>query len=228
MSVQYKVISIGAMAAHPLWNEKHDVRAGHATTTLVQSGDSRILVDPSLPAQVLEARLGERANLSLKDITHVFLTSFHPLRRRALPAMDHAEWLISESEREAIGLTLIASLKEAHDGDDADLVTALGQEVAILERCQAAPDSLADAVDLFPLSGVTPGTCGLLLSLAHATVVICGDAIATVEHLEQGKVLPQCHDIEQARRSFAEAIEVADLLILGRDNIALNPVRRPF
>ena len=60
MTVDYRVISIGAMSAHPLWGEKLDVRPGHATTTLVTSGDAKILVDPSLPAQALEARLSER------------------------------------------------------------------------------------------------------------------------------------------------------------------------
>ena len=60
-----------------------------------------------------------------------------------------------------------------------------------------------------------------------ATVLICGDAVATREHLEQGKVLPTCHNIEQAQESFAEAIEIADLLIPGRDNVSLNPLRQP-
>jgi glyoxylase-like metal-dependent hydrolase (beta-lactamase superfamily II) len=228
MTASYRVISIGAMSAHPLWNEKGDVRAAHATTTLVTSGDATILVDPSLPANVLEPRLSERANLKLKDITHVFLTSFHPLRRRALTAIEDAEWLLSEAEREAIGISLVTSLKEAHDAADEDLVRTIGHEVAILQRCKAAPDSIAPAVDLFPLPGVSPGACGLILSLTGSTVLICGDAIPTIEHLEQGKVLPQCHDVEQAGASFREAIEVADLLVLGRDNVVLNPVRRPF
>ena len=58
-------------------------------------------------------------------------------------------------------------------------------------------------------------------------MLVCGDAVATQEHLEQGKVLPYCHDVEQAQQSFAEAIEIADLLIPGRDNISLNPLRQP-
>ncbi|MHC4427338.1 MAG: hypothetical protein ACYS0D_01880, partial [Planctomycetota bacterium] len=79
--------------------------------------------------------------------------------------------------------------------------------------------------DLFPLPGVSPGSCGLLLPLPRATVCICGDAVATVEHLRQGKVLPECHDIEQAQESFAEVVEIADILVLGRDNVTVNPLR---
>jgi glyoxylase-like metal-dependent hydrolase (beta-lactamase superfamily II) len=226
MSTEYRVISIGALSAHPLWNEKHDVRPGHSTTTLVTSGNVKLLIDPSLPANVLEPRLIERANLKFKDITHIFLTSFHPQHRRALPALDHAEWLISEAEREAIGVSLISRLQEANEAGDEEMVKPLAHEIAILERCKAAPDSIAKSVDLFPLYGVTPGTCGILLPLPSATILICGDAIPTIEHLEQGKVLPQCHDIELAQASFREAIEIADLLIPGRDNILLNPIRR--
>lgn len=228
MSIDYRIISIGALAAHPLWNEKHDVRAGHATTTLIVSGEVKLLVDPSLPGNVLEPRLGERANLKFKDVTHVFLTSFHPQLRRALPALEHAAWFISEAERESIGVSLIARLQEANEADDQEMVKAIAQEVALLERCAASPDSITESVDLFPLPGVTPGSCGLLLPLPAATVLVCGDAVPTSEHLEQGKVLPNCHDIEAAQASFREAIEIADLLVPGRDNILINPVRRPF
>jgi len=228
MDARYKVISIGAMAAHPLWNEREEVRSPHATTTLIEAGESRVLVDPSLPAQILSVRLRERANLGPQDITHVFLTSFQPLRRRGLASFERAKWLISERERESIGVSLIERLREAMEGDDQELVKVLEPEVALLQRCEAAPDSITEGVDLFPLYGVTPGTCGLLLPTSKATVVICGDAIPTVEHLEQGKVLPNCADVEQAQESFREAIDIADLLILGRDNLVLNPLRRPF
>ena len=50
------MISIGALAAHPLRGEKGAARAGHATTTLISAGTRRILVDPGLPAQVVTAR----------------------------------------------------------------------------------------------------------------------------------------------------------------------------
>ena len=65
----------------------------------------------------------------------------------------------------------------------------------------------------------------MLLLLPRATALICGDAVATVEHLQQGKVLPGCFNVDQARESFAEAVEIADLLIPGRDNLTLSPLR---
>jgi len=68
----------------------------------------------------------------------------------------------------------------------------------------------------------------LLCSTARTTTLICGDAIPTVEHLERGQVLQASGDVIRARESFAEAVEIADYLVPGRDNIVPNPVKRPF
>jgi glyoxylase-like metal-dependent hydrolase (beta-lactamase superfamily II) len=234
-----RVISIGALGANPLWNEREPKRTGHATTTLIRTGKANILIDPGLPAPALKARLGERVNLEPKDITHVFLTSFAPECRRAIGLFDKAEWLLSETERESVGVPLAHSLQrlaqtqedldsagEQLQDDQKTMLEILRQDITILSRCKAAPDSLANAVDLFPLPGVTAGLCGLLIGEASRTTLICGDAIPTQDHLEQGKVLPTCWSREKAQESFSEAVEIADLLILGRDNAVMNMTRR--
>jgi glyoxylase-like metal-dependent hydrolase (beta-lactamase superfamily II) len=227
-----RVISIGALSAHPLWGERSPVRSGHATTTLIRAGKKTILVDPGLPDQVLIARLGERANVKPTQVTHIFLTSFNPELRRGLLAFQHATWWISSTERDQIGAGLVARVHEASEEGDDTLQATLQQEIAILHRCQPAPDHLADEkgerIDLFPLPGVTPGLTGLLLAGSRHTTLICGDAVPTVEHLEQGQVLQDAADVDRARESFAEAIEIADLLVLGRDNVVVNPTKRPF
>jgi glyoxylase-like metal-dependent hydrolase (beta-lactamase superfamily II) len=234
-----RVISIGALGVNPLWNEREPKRTGHATTTLIRTGKANILVDPGLPAPALKARLGERVNLEPKDVTHVFLTSFAPECRRAIGLFDKAEWLLSETERESVGVPLAHSLQrlaqtqedldsagEQLQDDQKTMLEILRQDITILARCKAAPDSLANAVDLFPLPGVTAGLCGLLIGEASRTTLICGDAIPTQDHLEQGKVLPTCWNREKAQESFSEAVEIADLLILGRDNAVMNMTRR--
>ncbi len=225
MSPHYRIISIGTLDAHPLWDERVEVRTGHATTTLVTAGEAQILVNPTLPVPALVARMCERTSVKPRQITHVFLTSVARDGRRALEAFSGADWLISEPERAVAASALESGLHDAQEASETDLADHYEQELGLLGRCQTAPDQLAPGVDLFPLPGVTPGTCGLLLPLPRTTVLICGDAVATIEHLEQGKVLPHCHDIERAQESFTEAVEIADLLILGRDNIAPNPLR---
>jgi glyoxylase-like metal-dependent hydrolase (beta-lactamase superfamily II) len=235
----FTIISIGALAANPLWGEKTPVRTGHATTTLVRAGRAAILVDPGLPAPALLARLTERTSVRPSHITHVFLTSFHPECRRALPAFEHAEWLIHDPEREAIGTRLATQFRDLvrvqsaeDEGDDPEglgdtLRAQLEEDIAILQRCRPAPDRLAEGVSLFPLPGVTPGLCGLILERLGSTVLITGDAVATAEHVEKQQVLPTVWDGGQAKASFAEALEIADLIIPGRDNVLVNPVRRP-
>ena len=226
--MDFRIISIGTLASNPLWDEKGVMRTGHATCTLVRSGKKTILVDPGLPPQVITARLNERAGLRPADITHIFLTSFKPDTMRGVLAFDHATWWVAHDEREAIGVPLVGSLHKAAAEDDPELVRALEQDVAILRRCEPAPDHLAEGVDLFPLPGVTPGTCGLLLAGPRSTTLLCGDAIPTIEHLEKGMVLQQAIDVIRARESFGEAVEIADYLIPGRDNLVPNPIKRPF
>ncbi|MEE8459219.1 MAG: MBL fold metallo-hydrolase [Phycisphaerales bacterium] len=226
--MEYRVISIGTLAAHPLWGEERGaVRTGHATSTLVSTRSAQILVDPSLPTPAMLARLGERSPVRADQITDVFLTTAELDHRRAMAAFPDARWYVGETELTDARTELTRRLDEARSGGDEELTAFLADDLELLGRCRPAPDRLTDGVDLFPLPGVTPGCCGLLLSLPRATVLVCGDAIATTEHLIQGKVLPTCHDVELAQESFAEAIEIADLLILGRDNISLNPLRQP-
>lgn len=225
-----RVISIGCLDAHPLWNEREAVRTGHATTTLVSAGGRNILIDPGLPGPIIEARLAERANLKAKDISHVFLTCFRPDVRRGIPSFEGATWWIHGPEREGVGVPLVEQLRRVTEmgEDEAELAAALELDVAILKRCEAAPDQLADGVSLFPLPGVTPGMCGVLIADPRHTMLICGDAIPTVEHLEKGQVARWAANAARAQESFKEAIEIADLLVLGRDNLVVNPVKRPF
>lgn len=230
--MDFRVLSIGAMAAHPLRGERSPQRTGHATTTLVRAGEAVIVVDPGLPGPMLAQRLDERAGLRPAHVTHVFLTSFRPDTCRGITAFERAAWFVSEVEREAVGVPIAhaaRALAQEDDPDDRDALAAarneLEQQVGVLHRCRPAPDRLAPGVDLFPLPGVTPGLTGLLLSEASRTTLICGDAVPTLEHLERGQAPASAANIEQARQSLAEALEIADLLILGRDNLTPNPAR---
>jgi glyoxylase-like metal-dependent hydrolase (beta-lactamase superfamily II) len=156
--MEVRVISIGALSAHPLWNEKGPVRVGHATTTLIRADKAIILVDPALPEAALTARLRERANVQPAEITHVFLTSFRPDTHRGITAFDRAEWLIHQDEREGVGQALVMQLKKLAEGemsaDDRGIRESLEQDVAILQRCKVVAESIVERVDIFPLPGV--------------------------------------------------------------------------
>ncbi len=221
--MEYRVISIGTLSVHELWSRQTESRTPHATTTLVQSENRNILVDPGLPAQVIAAKLSERSGLRPEDISDVFLTNFRPAHRWGLAAFPNARWLINEQEREMMGRSLLDQFQQEEDTDRQAL---LKQEITILKQCRAADDSLAAQVDIFPLPGYTPGTCGLILSLSGSTVVIAGDAVPTREHLERGRILRNAYDLDQAQQSLLEVIEIADIVVPGHDNVVLNPLRR--
>src|SRR5438045_2273543 len=101
------VVSIGALAKNPLWNERVPARTSHATTTLIRCAGEKgraavnLLVDPSLPGDILDARLEERTSLRAKDITHVFLTNWRPVHRRGLDKFAQARVWMHEVEIEA-------------------------------------------------------------------------------------------------------------------------------
>lgn len=220
--MDYRIISIGTLSTHEHWPSAQSPRTPHATTTLIRSGAHVILVDPALPPQVIAGRLSERSGLMPDAVTDVFLTNFRPAHRGGLEAFPEARWWIAEAERERVGRALLARFEDEQDNAIRRLLDA---EIQLLRRLQVAPDRLAPQVDLFPLPGYTPGNAGLLLVEPARTILIAGDAVPTTEHLERGQVLRHAFDIEQARESLVEAIEIADVIVPGHDNILINPAR---
>lgn len=225
MPVRVDIISIGTLSRNRLWGETSQVRTPHATTTLLRTGgDGRqrtILVDPGLPSAVQGARLGERAGIAPEEVDTVFLTNFRPAHRAGLAAFSHARILLHEREREAVGQHL-RDLLERSEADQ-DLAGTIRAELDLLERTRAAEDRLAEQVDLFPLPGYTPGTCGLLVAESASTTLIAGDAVPTRDHLLCGQVLPDAVDIALAQESMREVYEIADVIVPGHDNLFLNP-----
>ena len=102
----------------------------------------------------------------------------------------------------------------------------LARHLHALERIVPTEESPAPGIDLFPSLGVTPGCCGLLLPHEGKTVLVAGDAVASEAHLLAGQILP-CSDRETAQASFLEAVEIADLIVCGRDGMIPSPGRVP-
>jgi len=220
-SPRVDIISIGTLSRNRLWNETDVVRTAHATTSLIRVGTRIILVDPGLPAQALAARLFERTGLRVAQVDTVFLTNFRPSHRAGLSLFAHAKRFIHEVERDATRQQLESLIDQAPEEDiDRKLLI---EELDLLETLTPAPDQLADQVDLFPLFGYTPGTCGLLVSSPTLATLITGDAVITAEHFLAGQVLPDAQDIKAAQESMAEVYEIADLIVPGHDNVFVNP-----
>jgi glyoxylase-like metal-dependent hydrolase (beta-lactamase superfamily II) len=220
-SVRVDIISIGALDRNRIWGETQAVRTAHATTTLVRTSKRAILIDPGLPGAALGARLFERTGLRPEQIDTVFLTSFRPEHRAGLALFDKAKWLVHEIEQQSAEARLKQRIDEAPEEDEDR--AAMKLELALLNRLSTPDDRIAEFVDLFPLFGVTPGNCGVLIAAPTNTVLITGDAVPTLDHFLAGQVLPDASDIRTAQESLSEAYEIADLIVPGHDNIFMNP-----
>jgi glyoxylase-like metal-dependent hydrolase (beta-lactamase superfamily II) len=215
------IISIGTLSRNRLWNETTAVRTAHATTTLIRTGKRSILVDPGLPAQALGARLYERTGLLPDAIDQIFLTNARPAHRGGLALFNKSKILIHELERQA-ARSQLENLIEGAPEEDIDRA-ALEKELELIESFKIADDKLAENVDLFPLFGYTPGTCGLLVTSPLSSTLIAGDAVPTLDHFLAGQVLPDSYDIKAAQESMAEVYEIADMIVPGHDNLFVNP-----
>ncbi len=224
------IVSIGALSKNALWNERVPVRTSHATTSLIKTApleqgapESFILVDPSLPGDVLDARLYERAGIRSDAITHVFLTNWRPVHRRGLQRFSKATWWMHPEEIQAATDALDRAEEQVSHQQASETVGLIAKEQALLEKIQPAPDELAEGVQLYPLPGYTPGQSGLILAQPTLTTIIAGDAVATAAHFAAGQVLPDCFDLAKAKESLLELYEVADLIVPGHDNVFLAP-----
>lgn len=222
MSVEYCIISIGTLSHNRLWGEKAPVRASHATTTLVRHEQRTILVDPSLPPEVLAARYKERTGGSPTDVTDVFCTTLRPVHRRAIAAFDDADWWASETEIETYRAHL-TSLLESAERLDAEQVNTIEADLALLGRFAPAPEKFTRQVQFYPLLGASPGSAGLLLTPPTSTIVIAGDAAVTSHHVLAGQVWKGCSGMEQAMASLTDLLELADVIIPGHDNVMVTP-----
>jgi len=197
------VLAIGTLARNRFWNETSNVREEFATSSLVRSGDTILLVDPGWPSEVMEAVLFYRAGLRPEAVTDVFLTHVDPAHLDGIELFDGARWLAYDEE------ILYAKVELAGD-------PRLG---AIINRLVAVPDRLAPGIDIYPTPGHSPGHTSLMVNTAVQTTLVAGDAVLTRDHLEGGDLGPTLYDREKAQQSFTEIIEIGDFVVPGHDNI---------
>ncbi|MCS7034855.1 MAG: MBL fold metallo-hydrolase [Phycisphaerae bacterium] len=215
------IISIGCLSRNRLWNESEAARTAHATTSLIRAAGRTILVDPGLPAAVLAARLNERTGLLPEAVDTVFLTNFRLAHRRGIDGFPKARWLIHEKELDFERQRLQKMRDESPESDEDHRYFAV--ELELLDRFEPAEDRLAEGIDLFPLPGYTPGTCGILVASATLSILIAGDAVPTLDHFLAGQALPDSANIRDAHEAMREVYEIADVIVPGHDNLFVNP-----
>ncbi|HET7560588.1 MAG TPA: MBL fold metallo-hydrolase [Limnochordia bacterium] len=210
--VDWHILTIGCLSRNRFWGESEAraQRPARCTTTLLVSGDQRILVDPSLPPEAMATVLDERCGLRPEAIDLVYLTHFHGDHRVGLEAFG-APILMAQAE--------IDYWRSALPGDHRDRTR--------LDALRPAEGSLPDALTLLPLPGHTPGLTGLAFDAGEGRVVLAADAVMTRDFFAAKAGYFNNLDPEATRTSIERIGRSADVVIPGHDNyFIVRPVRR--
>ena len=180
MAVTFDVVSIGTLSHNPFWGETKAVRTPHATTTLVRDGTTTILVDPSLPGEVLEtdyrngpASSPPRSGGVPDDLAAGAPPGPAPVRPCRLADRPAG----AGRDAEAPGEAGWASSRRPASNPTPMIV----EKSTCCSRCKPAPEKLTANVHLFPTPGPPPAAAGLLVASPLTTAVVAGDAVLTRE-----------------------------------------------
>ncbi len=197
------IINIGCLSMNRFWGESGRARSASATCTLVSSGGTRLLVDPSPYPPDLERLLFDRAGLRPAQIDAVFLTHHHGDHRYGLALFDHARRLMS-----AAGLAEWRRLNP----DDAP----------IIDGFEPAEGRLAEGLELAATPGHTAAHHSLVLGSPWGPLVVAGDAVMTPEFFEAGEGYHNSVDSAAAAATIGRIKRQAALVVPGHGNLIVN------
>jgi len=200
--VQWRLLNIGTLSQNRLWGEKEKHRQSFCTMTVLQTGNTVTLVDPTRPPAEMPRYLDDACGLAPNRVDIIFVTHFHADHLRGLEAFPNATWLMNENE-------IAFCWERTTDGS---------KEQAILNRLENAPQQLAPGVELFPTPGHTPHHTSLLVQADRHKVLVGGDVVMTRAHCIARLPYADRAHYAQARRSIERAIRTADILIPDHDN----------
>lgn len=220
MSLQWKTLTLGHLSRNKFWGES-DAAQYHsvvATTTLVQTDDINILVDPTLPVEQTEALLRLHAGLGREDIHIVYATHYHGDHRVDADKYPNAKQYMSAASLQDAQ----AAIEEVRQG------RGVPAFVVGLEDFLPAPEQLAPGVTLYPLPGHTDGNTGLMLAASEGRVLLAGDTIMGEEYFCAGEGYWFNTSAEKTHISILRAAQDADIVVPGHGDVFLTEGRSKF
>ena len=194
----WDVVTIGNLSRNRYWGESEEksLHAVICTTTVITIHGHRVMVDPSLKdPKAMADELKRRTGLTPDNIDVVFVTHEHGDHHVGMPNFPNARWLANPLVAEAINKT-----------------------ENYLKKVEPAGDKIYDEIDVVSIPGHTPGTSGLRFDYRGLSVFVVGDAVATKDFWDEGRMYFKALDIEESLRSYKKIASLADVVVPGHDN----------
>ena len=198
---RWDVITIGNLSRNRYWGEgdERPMRSVLCTCTLVRGEGFALLADPSVAdAAQMAKELDRRTGLKPRDVTAVFVTHEHGDHYAGLAHFPDAAWYASPGVAEV-----------------------LNRSAKLPRRLEGVTGRLFDALDVIPTPGHTDARCSLRFDCDGLSVVIAGDAVATVDFFRDRRPFYNAVNVERSKGTMDELSRIADVIVPGHDNYLL-------
>jgi len=206
MSVRLTIVNIGCLSMNKFWGETERVREPSATCTLLESGDRRVLVDPSPHPDELAALLFDATGLRPEAIDTIYVTHHHRDHRYGMDLFPHARWLMAEDA--------LAEWRER-----------VPEDAETISRFVPAEGQLPDGIGLYHAPGHTYQLHALSMDSAWGRLIVAGDAVMTPDFLDAEQGFHNSVDFDLASDTLHWIKADADLIVPGHGNVILNKRR---
>jgi glyoxylase-like metal-dependent hydrolase (beta-lactamase superfamily II) len=196
--IHWDIITIGNLSRNRYWGESEEksLHSVICTTTIITGKNFHVIVDPSLSdPKAMAEELKRRTGLTPDDIDVAFVTHEHGDHHCGLPAFPKAKWLAT-----------------------AEAASIINKTAKYEKNVEAAGNSLFDAIDVIAAPGHTPGTAGLRFDYRGLSVFVAGDALATRDFWDDGRIYFKALDQEVAKQSMKKIASISNIVVPGHDN----------
>jgi len=200
---RFTIVNIGCLSMNKFWGETERVRQASATCTLLQSGDRRLLVDPSPHPDELAISLFNTTGLRPEAIDRIYVTHHHGDHRYGLGLFAHAKWLMA--------VDALAEWRER-----------VPEDAPTISRFVPADGQLPDGITLYHAPGHTHQLHALTVDSAWGKLIVAGDAVMTPEFFAAEQGYHNSVDFGMASETIRRIKADADLIVPGHGNVILN------
>jgi glyoxylase-like metal-dependent hydrolase (beta-lactamase superfamily II) len=200
--IHWDIVTIGNLSRNRYWGESEEksLHSVICTTTVISGKDFHVIVDPSLAdSKAMADELKRRTGLTPDDIDVAFVTHEHGDHHCGLPAFLKARWLAT-----------------------AEAASIINNTNKYPKKVEVVGKTIYDVIDVVPTPGHTPGTAGLRFDYRGLSIFVAGDAIATKDFWDEGRIYFKALDVEIAKQSMKEIASFSNIVVPGHDNYFIN------